>query len=47
MSSIKLNKLIGILNEISRLSGSEGISSVSLKNAEELKNWAEDYKKTI
>ncbi|MBP5593244.1 MAG: hypothetical protein J6X75_03645 [Clostridia bacterium] len=38
---------IGILNEISRLSGSEGISSVSLKNAEELKNWAEDYKKTI
>ena len=33
--------------EISRLSGSKDISSATLKNAEEMKRWSDEYKASL
>ena len=37
----------GMVNEISRLSGGQGISEQSASNAETMKRWSDDYKATL
>ena len=37
----------GQIGEVSRLSGSRGISDTSDKNAEEMKKWSDDFKASL
>ena len=37
----------GQIGEVSRLSGSRGISDTSDKNAEEMKIWSDDFKSSL
>lgn len=46
-TSVSLLDERGMIEEISRLSGSKDISSQTTKNAEEMKNWSNTFKKTI
>lgn len=47
VTEVRLLDREGMIEEISRLSGTGGVSSLATKNAEELKTWADEFKRNL